>query len=198
MKKLLFFTLLVTFQLSAQEQLVEVVTQNNGNRIAFYAVNENEHDVDVLIKINGTNIRQSKAKPRLIRVPGAAKVHLKTIMTIRGKTPTYSHDLTVNDSLSKRAVRKEFERIKINPKKSITVYITDGCTGCDSIVSPLEKSNYIFKSVKLNEHPEITKQLKKSFPTSLDSISKPIINLGGRLYTNIEFYDDLLETLNKD
>jgi len=196
MKKLIFFALLLCFKVNAQTKTAKVVTEENGNRIAFYALNENAEDLDVLIKIKGTNIRQSKAKPRLIRVPSATKVHLKTIMTMRGKKPSYSYDLTVNDSLSKRALKKEFERIKIKPKKSITVYVTERCEGCDSIVSPLENSNYIFKSIRLSENPEITRQLRNSFPTSLDSIRTPIINLGGRLYTNIEFYDDLLEKLD--
>lgn len=196
MKKLLFFALLLVFKVGAQEKTAKVVTEEKGNRIAFYAVNEHDNDLDVLIKIKGTNIRQSKAKPRLIRVPAATKVHLKTIMTMRGKKPSYSYDLTVNDSLSNRALKKEFEKIKIKPKKSITVYVTENCSGCDSIVAPLENSKYIFKSVRLSENPEITKQLRSSFPTSLDSISTPIINLGGRLYTNIEFYDDLMEKLD--
>lgn len=78
------------------------------------------------------------------------------------------------------------------------VYITDGCVSCDSIVQPLERSNYLYKALKLSEHPEIRDQLGDSFSNPIDSIVQPIVNLGGRLYTTLENYEQLMEALNKD
>lgn len=190
--------LFAMFKMSAQNTPLRVETKDIPNRLAFYAVNENEQDFDVQIKITGTNFRQSQGRPRWVRVPGASKVHLKTIILQRGKRPNYSYDLTVNDSLSRRALKKEAERIKIKPKKSITVYITDSCLTCDSIIAPLEASNYKFLAHKLSERPEIKEQLKSYIATELDSTKTPIINLGGRLFTQIESYDKLLEELNKE
>ncbi|MEO0527607.1 MAG: glutaredoxin domain-containing protein [Bacteroidota bacterium] len=199
MKKILTLLFLVVYvQAYTQEKPIKVITKDIPNRLAFYAVNETEKDYDVQIIIKGTNFRQSSARPRLIRVPGASEVHLKTIILTRGKKPSYTYDLTVNDSLSRRALRKEFKRVKIKPKKHITVYVTDKCAHCDSIIQPLNESNYIFRLYTLNENPEIKSQLKRSFSQPLDSIEAPIVNVGGRLFTTITNYDRLLEELNKE
>jgi len=196
--KILLILLLILVKTNAQENAVRVETKEIPNRLAFYAVNENEQDFDVQIKISGTNFRQSKARPRWIRVPAASKVHLKTIVLTRGKKPNYTYDLSVNDSLSKRALKKEFKRIKIKPKKSITVYIPDGCENCDSITKPLEASNYKFMTHVLSENPDISKQLKNYLPSEIDSIKTPILNIGGHLFTQIESFDELLEELNNN
>ena len=194
-------TLLLIFvflQVGAQQRPIKIVTEDLPNRLAFYAVNENEKDYDVTFSITGTNFRQSQGRPRLIRVPAASKVQLKTIILMRGKKPTYQHDLVVNDSLSNRALKVPAEQVKIPPKKSITIYITDGCVGCDSIVQPLEQSYYQYKAFRLSEHPEIKEQLGNAFSTPLDSIVRPIVNLGGRLYTTFENYRQLIDEVNKD
>lgn len=197
-KKITVLLLLIALKVDAQEKPIKIVTQDIPNRLAFYAVNETEQDYDVQITIKGTNFRQSAARPRLIRVPGASKVHLKTIILLRDKRPAYTYDLTVNDSLSKRALQKQFQRIKIKPRKPVTLYITDLCASCDSLVKALNESNYLFKIHRLNENPEIKDQLKRSFSTPIDSLDKPIINMAGRLYTRIETYAQLLEELNKE
>jgi hypothetical protein len=198
MQKMVMLLMFVIFQAGAQQRPIKIVTEDIPNRLAFYAINENEKDYDVMFSITGTNFRQSQGRPRFIRVPAASKVHLKTIILMRGKKPTYQHELVVNDSLSGRALKVPSERIKIPPKKSITVYITDGCVGCDSLVGPLEQSFYQYKTFKLSEHPEIRDQLGNAFSTPLDSILQPIVNLGGRLYTTFENYDQLIDALNKD
>ncbi|GAA3658192.1 hypothetical protein [Flavivirga jejuensis] len=194
--KILIILLCITFQINAQETPLRVVTKDIPNRLAFYVINENKQDFDVQITISGTNFRQSQSRPRWIRIPGASKVHLKSIFLIRGKKPNYTYDLKVNDSLSKRALKKEFERIKIKPKKSITVYITEKCINYDSIIQALEKSNYKYTVYILSEKPKIKNQLK-NYLFEIDSIKTPIINLGGKLFTNPITYDELLEELNK-
>ncbi len=198
MKLVLSLLVLFVLKTNAQELPIKVVTEDIPNRLAFYAVNENDQDVDVMLTISGTNFRQSKGRPRLVRVPGVSKVHLKTIILMRGKQPNYTYELVVNDSLSRRALKKEAKPIKVKPKKSITLYITDKCEGCDSMLVRMEEGKYKFNTHRLTERPEIKEQLKNSFPTTLDSITTPIFNLGGRLYTRIEDYDKLLETLNKE
>ncbi len=198
MKLLVPFLVLFVLKTNAQELPIKVVTEDIPNRLAFYAINENDQDVDVMLTLTGTNFRQSKGRPRLIRVPGTSKVHLKTIILTRGKQPKYTYELAVNDSLSSRALKKEAQQVKVKPKNSITLYITDSCETCDSMLVTMEKGKYKFDTYRLNESPEIKEQLKNSFATPLDSISSPIFNLGGRLYTRIEDYDQLLEKLSKE
>lgn len=199
MKRILVvLTLLISANIFAQEPVVKVVVEEIPNRLAFYALNENDQDLDVKITIEGTNFRQSKARPRFIRVPGITKVHLKTIMLNRGKKPQYTYDLVVNDSLSKRAVKKEAKAIKIKPKKNIIVYVPEMCNQCDSLLLSLSESKYIFNMHKLGENVEMKEQLSRSFANSvkLDSLETPIINLGGKLFTQINNYEDLISKLD--
>jgi len=195
--QLLFLMVIVFPKLMAQDSPIEVITEETTKRIEFYAVNENEQDFDVMITISGNNFRQSKARPRFVRLPATSKVHLKTILPLREKKVSYTYDLVVNDSLSNRALKKEFELIKIQPKKRIVLYIPENCTVCDSLISPLNDGKYLFSSHLLSERPEMKKQLDQSLGPSiiLDSLKTPIVNLGGRLHTKIETYDQLLEAL---
>ncbi|MEP5600389.1 MAG: glutaredoxin domain-containing protein [Algibacter sp.] len=185
-----------SFQVNAQKTPLRLITKDIPNRLVFYVINENEQDFDVQITISGTNFRQSQARPRWVRVPGGSKVHLKNIFLLRGKKPNYVYDLKVNDSLSNRALKKDFERVKIKPKKSITLYINTICNACDRIKQALEHSNYKFDFIRLTEKPEIKNRLKDYLP-EIDDIKTPIINIGGRLFTQIITYDELLEELNK-
>jgi len=201
MIKLNVLALFLVLQMSAQKEPIKVIVEDIPNRLAFFAINGSTTDYDVMITISGTNFRQSKAKPRMIRVPAASKVHIKTIMLIRGKKPSYTYKISLNDSLSKRSLKKPFEKIKINPKKQITVYIPHNCTSCDSIIPPLENGKYKYISYLLSENENITSQLQRSFgakSTPVDSLKTPIINLGGKLFTKIETYQELLDELDKE
>lgn len=202
----LFLFCLGWFPLNAQLGPIKVTEKKSKNRITFFAVNETHTDYDVLFEVKGSNFRQSAAKPRLIRVPSASKVHLKTIILLRDKKPLYTKSLKVNDSLSKRALKKEYEKLvipppKITPSKPITVYTAKTCAPCDSIVARLTKQNYIFRAVSLDEKPQVKEQLGKFLAKSteeMDSITSPIVSLGGRLYTWIADYEQLLEELEKN
>ena len=201
MIRLLFFSLLFVIQLSAQKPPITVITEEIPNRLVFYVINESTKDYDVKVTILGTNFRQSKAIPRLIRVPAASKVHVKNIMLIRGKKPTYSHELYINDSLSRRAMKKPYKKIKIKPKKQITIYVPRKCTSCDSILNPLANGLYKYRTYILSENDAVKNQLQRSFgsiSTSVDSLESPIINLGGTLYKEIHTYEKLLEALEKE
>lgn len=202
MKKiLLFFVFLFLNQVNAQEIPIEIIDEKVSNRIRIYAVNRNEKDYDVMITIKGSNFRQSKSKPRLIRVPATSKVHLKDLIVTRGEQAVYTYDLIVNDSLSRRAIKKEYELIKIKPKKLITIYITDNCTNCNSFIDSLAQSRYLFSVLTLNEKPKAREALQKAFENQnipLDSIHNAIVSLGGHLYISIENYQQLLEKLNTE
>lgn len=198
-KKILFFVLISGLSYS-QEKPIKIVDEKSPNRLSIYAFNQSETDYDVKITITGTNIRQSSAKPRLIRVPAASKVLLKNLIIARGKQPRYSYDLFINDSLSKRVLKPPHVPIKIHPKKSIVLYITENCTKCDTILSNLKNSNYIFTSIDLTQNPEDKKRIESYLINdipSFDLLTNPIINLGGFLYTDLEDYSSLLEAMNQ-
>lgn len=199
-RKLLPVLLIAVNLIRAQENSVKIITEEIPNRLAFYAHNENEQDLDVLLTIIGTNFRQSASTPRYVRVPAASRVHLKTIVLLRGKQPDYTYKVVVNDSLSRRSLMKESESIKINPRKSIAVYLPENCTECDSLMVSLAEGKYIYSFHVLGERQEIMDQLSRSFGSriNLDSLQTPIVNLGGRLFTSITSYEQILEILRKD
>lgn len=203
MKKILPFlgSLLCLFVAKAQDNPIKITIKEIPNRLMLYAENQTQKDYDVQLSVKGTNFRQSKARPRYYRVPGASKVHVKTLILMRGKKPSYSFNISLKDSLSRRAVKMPFEKIKINPKKSITVYIPKNCQQCDSLISPLERGDFRYKSYILRENLDIRTQLQKSFGSRsipVDSMVVPILNLGGKLYTNITSYAELESALEDD
>jgi hypothetical protein len=198
---LLAFVIALSFTpLFSQERSIEIVEEEKGNRLFLYALNKNEKDLEVTITVEGTNFRQSKSVPRGVIVPAASKVLLTNLMVERGKRANYTYDLKVSDSLSRRALRRESESIKIEPRKKVIVYIPENCTSCDSLVSSLDKSHYLYSSYRFSEKPELKSQLAPAFINStvkIDSVTTPIISLGGVLFVKIEDYDQLLEELNK-
>src|SRR5690606_26236068 len=88
-KKLLFAFLIAIIytptSLFSQEKPIEIVEEEKANRLFLYALNKNEQDLNVMITVEGTNFRQSKSKPRMIRVPAASKVLLTNLFVERGK-----------------------------------------------------------------------------------------------------------------
>lgn len=203
MSKKLLFLIIATLScttLFSQEKPIEIVEEAKANRLFLYALNKNEKDLDVSITIEGTNFRQSKSVPRAVRVPAASKVMLANLIVDKGKKANYTYELKVSDSLSRRALRKEYESIKIEPRKKIIVYIPENCNSCDSLVSSLEKSHYLYTSYSFSEKPELKAQLAPAFANAIvkiDSVTTPIISLDGVLHVKIEDYDQLLEELNK-
>lgn len=200
-KKLpLIALLLFAFIVKAQDRPIKIIDEQKANRLFLYAVNENEKDLDVMITITGTGFRQSKAKPRLTRIPATSKVNIKSLIIERGKTPQYEYDLVVNDSLSRRALKRPFELVKIEAKRPILIYTTDTCTTCDSLVASLEESIYLFKTQPLSEQPKMKEYLEKSLSksaTPLASLTAPILNLGGKIFVDIETYEQLMEKLKE-
>ncbi len=200
--KNVLLTIILTISVASfgQEHPIRIVTEEIPNRLEFYALNENETDLDILFELTGTNFRQSAAKPRYIRVPARSRVHMKTVVLLRGKTPTYSYHLDVKDSLSNRALKKEFVPIKVAPRKSITIYIPENCTSCDSLINSLTQGPYKFNAQLLGERKEIRDQLERSLGNriNLDTLQNPVINLGGKLYTRVDDYNQLLELLLLD
>ena len=203
MSKKLLFLIIATLSCTAllsQEKPIEIVEEAKANRLFLYALNKNEKDLDVSITIEGTNFRQSKSVPRAVRVPAASKVMLANLIVDKGKKANYTYELKVSDSLSRRALRREYESIKIEPRKKIIVYIPENCNSCDSLVSSLEKSHYLYTSHSFSEKPELKAQLAPAFANAIvkiDSVTTPIISLDGVLHVKIEDYDQLLEELNK-
>lgn len=193
---LLLFTWVASISGLAQKKPITIEEEKLNNRILFYAVNENLVDVDVILTVTGIGFKQRGGAERAIRVPATSRVQVKSIIKERDKYPMYEYTLKVTDSLSRRVLRPNAEKIKINPYKPILMYSTSTCKQCDTISKSLASGPYIFKTMQLAEKPEITEVLKRAIP-ALDTISTPIMSLGGALYTDIVTYKALLEKMKE-
>jgi hypothetical protein len=63
----------------------------------------------------------------------------------------------------------------------------------------LENSRYRFTAYRFTEKPELKTQLAPAFANatvSLDSISTPIISLGGVLHVTIENFEQLIQAMD--
>tara|TARA_R100000935_G_scaffold8302_7_gene17473 strand:+ start:103589 stop:104206 length:618 start_codon:yes stop_codon:yes gene_type:complete len=193
---LLIFLCLASITGFAQKKPITIEEEKTKNRINFYAINENLQDVDVVLTVTGIGFKQRGGAERPIRVPATSKVQVKSLIKERNKYPMYEYTLETTDSLSRRALRPPSEKIKINPYKPILLYSTTACKQCDTISKSLAAGPYIFKTMNLAEKPDVTKVLKRALPT-LDTISTPIMSLGGALHTDIVSYEALLQKLEE-
>ncbi|MEL6810520.1 MAG: hypothetical protein AAFP76_04225 [Bacteroidota bacterium] len=205
MKKnlLLSLTIILTFTsaIFAQDYTVEIEEKKKANRIFLYAVNKNLVDLDVAITVEGTGFRQRKGIPRKIRVPATSKVNLIGLIIERGKQPQYTYKLDISDSLSRRVIKKEFQKIKIDPKKPITLYLTEKCTTCDTIVNSLNASPYKYKSYTVSENEGVRTQLEKAFvgaSVPLAEMTNPVVMLEGKMYIHIDSYEALMMRVEEE
>ena len=185
----------------AQEKPLKIEEERKSNRLFLNVVNENLQAFDVAITVKGTGFRQRKGVPRKVRVPATSKVNLLSLVIERGKQPVYTYTLSVTDSLSRRAIRKEYKKIKIEPKKAITMYITENCVTCDTIINPLKNSPYKFRSYVVGENEVVRQQLEKAFvgaSVTLTEMKNPVVMLDGKMYIHIESYDELIMRLEEE
>lgn len=181
---------------------VEIEERQENNRLILYAVNKNLVDLDVEIKVTGTQFRQRGGRQMKYRVPARSKAPVSTLIVDRGKQALYKYELIVNDSLSRRVIRPAFELIRVNPKKKITLFLPDSCTTkCDTLITGLNKSPYIFESVKIADDQNIKTQISKALvggQERLDTLSTPIVMLGGKMYLKIEDYEELMTKMEEE
>ncbi len=196
MRNLLKFTsiFLFIFSMQAQEKPITIEDELVNNRLNLYAVNKNLVDYDITVIVKGTGFKQRAGKPRLTRIPATSKVKVSSLVIERGKEPKYTYIVEANDSLSRRVLKPEFTLVKVDPPMPIYLYVSDRCIGCDSLVSSLNGSVFNYEKINLNEQQEKATKLEKYLP-GMDTIKKPILNIGGYLYTNITTMDQLLEKI---
>jgi glutaredoxin len=199
---LLTLTALLTLTYAfAQEVPLEIEEERKANRLFLNVVNKNLQDFDVAITVEGTGFRQRKGVPRKVRVPATSKVNLISLVIERGKTPQYTYKLDVTDSLSRRVIKKDYELIKIRPKKNITLYLTEKCQTCDTIVAALDKSPYIYKTLSVSENEAVRTQLEKAFvgaSVPLAEMENPVVMLDGKMYIHIASYEDLMMRVEEE
>lgn len=188
------FLIFFVFQAFAQQKPVTVEEEKTKNRINFFVINKNLVDLDVVLKVTGTGFKQRGGAERAMRVPATSRTKVKSVIIERKKYPIYEYTVSATDSLSRRALRPAFEKIKIDPPTPVLLYETAICQHCDTLNKSLQVSPYRYKTMKLAEKPKVAEVIKRALP-GLDTIAAPIFSLGGALYTDIDTYEELIERL---
>ena len=82
----------------------------------------------------------------------------------------------------------------------MVVYVTPNCESCDSLIVAIDRGKYKFNSLVLAEKPEIQDQLQVAFGEDIpiDSLTTPVVNIGGKLYTDLEDYEQITEKMKQD
>ncbi|HBB48189.1 MAG TPA: hypothetical protein DCZ44_00990 [Flavobacteriaceae bacterium] len=197
------FLLLFLFvnPLIAQERPIEIEDEQNNNRLYLYAVNKNLQDFDVIINVTGTGFRQRAGKPRAVRVPARSRVEVSSLIIERGQEPKYKYTLEVSEELSRRAMIREAELIRIQPKWPLTVYKPALCTAnCDSLISSLDQSPYLYTLTEIEAYPKVREQLSRLIvggEERLAEIDTPIIMMGGKMYLTLTSYDEVMSTMQE-
>lgn len=200
-------TLLLTLLFShnvyvCQERPIEIEDERQNNRLILYAINKNLYDVDVAIEVRGTGFRKRAGRQRWFRVPARSKAAIETLVVERDKVPVYVYTLEVNDSLSQRVVRPPFELIKVYPLKKVTLFLTDNCKEkCDSLINPLNASPFLYDSIKISDNQAVKDQISNALiggQKRLDTMTTPIVMLGGKMYLQIADYETLIKKMEEE
>ncbi len=197
---LVVFSFVFTSNSQVPFKPIQIVDEQENNRLNIFALNNTLKDYDVAITIRGTGFREPRSMGRLIRVPGRSKVNLISLVVDRDKKPLYTYELEISDSLSRRVLRKEFELIKITPENPITIIIPDKCTTCDTLMSQLDESPFNYKVQKLAENESMRTQLTPFLRSSgfdPDTMENPVVMIGGKMHLDINSYPELFAKLEE-
>ena len=196
----LFFAVLTSS--FAQERPIETEDKQERNRLYLYAVNKNLQDFDVTITVTGTGFRQRAGIPRAVRVPARSKVQISSLIIERGQEPKYEYTLAVSEELSRRALVREAELIKIMPKWPLTIYKPDMCVEkCDSLIAAFDESPYRYTLTPLVDFPKVREQLAKLLvggEQRLSEMESPIVMMGGKMFLTLSTYEEVMEEMEKN
>ena len=196
----LFFAVLTSSL--AQERPIEIEDKQERNRLYLYAVNKNLQDFDVTITVTGTGFRQRAGIPRAVRVPARSKVQISSLIIERGKEPNYKYTLAVSEELSRRALVREADLIKIMPKWPLTIYKPNMCAEkCDSLIAAFVQSPYRYTLTPLAEFPKVREQMAKLLvggEQRLSEMDSPIVTMGGKMFLTLSTYEEIMEEMEKN
>lgn len=185
--------------LLAQERPIEIEDERNNNRLSLYAINKNLQDFDVIVYVNGTGFRQRAGKPRAVRVPARSRVEVSSLIIERDQEPKYEYTLEVHEELSRRSLVKEAELIRIQPKWPLTIYKPTLCTtNCDTLISALDESPYLYTLTEIDAYPKVREQLSKLIvggDERLDEMDTPIVMMAGKMYLTLSTYDEVMSAM---
>ena len=135
------------------------------------------------------------------RVPARSKVQISSLIIERGQEPKYKYTLEVSEELSRRALVREAELIKIMPKWPLTIYKPDMCIEkCDSLIAAFDQSPYRYTLTPLADYPKVREQLAKLLVGGERAFldDSPIVMMGGKMFLTLSTYEEVMEEMEKN
>lgn len=185
----------------AQNRPIEIEDEQKVNRLYLYAVNKNLQAFDVAITVTGTGFRQRAGKPRMVHVPARSRVQLSSLIIERGKEPKYDYTLEVSAELSPRALKNEFELIKIDPKFPVTIYQSAGCTEqCAALLAAFDESPYRYTHTILADFPKVFDQISGLIvggAERLEAMETPIVMMAGKMFLTLSTFEEVMTKMDE-
>ncbi|KRO67015.1 MAG: hypothetical protein ABR84_02260 [Cryomorphaceae bacterium BACL21 MAG-121220-bin10] len=203
MPRIFLLPVLLLFMATAwsQERPIEIEDEQKLNRLYLYAVNTNLQAFDVGITVTGTGFRQRAGKVRMVHVPARSRVQLSSLIIERGKEPKYEYTLEVSSELSPRALKSEFELIKIEPKFPVTIYQSAGCAEqCTALIAALDESPYRYTHTVLADYPKVFEQISGLIvggAERLEAMETPIVMMAGKMFLTLSTYEEVMAKMEE-
>ena len=70
---------------------------------------------------------------------------------------------------------------------------------CDSLISALDQSPYLYTLTKIDEYPKVREQLARLIVGGEERLSEmdtPIVMMGGKMYLKLSEYDEIMTTMD--
>lgn len=204
---LLFFFLCSFNLFSQEEEHIKIIEVDNGKRLELYVTNTDTISYDVFLKINTTDYRRPSKRPVLKTIGPNSKVHMITLIKLKGKEGSYEPLLIANKVAHTLNVRKDNQNLNLKIDEAFTdrtIYLIsdESCTTCPKIEQILH-TNYI-KFINLHKTRDKA-QIIKLFPdlqtykmATIKSKQKPILKIESHIYTDISTLKSFMDILNEE
>jgi len=185
-----------------KHEFVSIEEKVTGKRIELFAVNTNNIDYDVFLKVDAKGYRRSSSRPIIKTIPANSKVKMMTVVELKGVESSYTYTLIVNEigfEMSVQKDHKDFD-LKIDESlksKEVTLFIKDNCLLCNETKLLLGNNKINYKEYNIDQDSTylitLIKTLKKKEVKT--KIHAPVIKIEDSIYTKIKTQQELIKVL---
>ena len=208
MRFLFFCFFIVSFTIPATAQsnheFVSIKEKITGKRVELFAVNTNNIDYDVFLKVDATGYRRSSARPIIKTIPANSTVRMITLVKLVNTESNYKYTLVVNEIGFQLDMQKDdtgfnFKIDESLKSKTVTLFTKNNCLLCNQTKEFLGNNKINYKEFNIDQDSTYLVNLLKEFKKNRikTKTQVPILKIEDSLYTNIKTQKQLIETLQK-
>lgn len=198
--------LLFSINTTAQNEhnFVSIQEKVTGKRVELFAVNTNNIDYDIFLKVDATGYRRSSARPIIKTIPANSKVRMITLVKLANVDSNYKYTLVVNEISFDIAMQKDDTgfNFKIDASlksKKVTLFTKNNCLLCNQTKDLLVNNKINYTEFNIDQDSTYLVHLLKEFKNNKvkSKTHAPILKIDDSLYTNINTQNQLIKTLQK-